>query len=109
MDAVLLLQPTVTAVGYEGNGDYFLDPVGRPRRRRGREVAPFLFTGVQLLHRRLFDAVPDPVFSLVRLYDHAEAEERLGAIVHDGEWCHVGTPEGLAATRERLSSYRIER
>jgi MurNAc alpha-1-phosphate uridylyltransferase len=109
MDAVLLLQPTVTAVGYEGDGDYFLDPVGRPRRRREREVAPYLFAGIQLLHRRLFDEVPGPIFSLVRLFDRAEAAGRLGAILHDGEWYHVGTPQGLAATRERLSSHRIQR
>ena len=108
MDAVLLLQPTLSAVGYDGSGDYFIDPVGRPRRRREREVAPYLFAGLQLLHRRLFDTAPGPVFSLVRLFDRAEAEERLGAVVHDGEWYHVGTPEGLALTRERLSVHRIE-
>src|SRR6516162_1742669 len=34
MDAVLLLQPTATAVGYEGSGDYFLDPQKNLRRRR---------------------------------------------------------------------------
>lgn len=109
MDAVLLLQRTVTAVGYEGSGDYLLDPSGTPRRRREREVAPFLFAGVQLLHRRLFDGVPDRVFSLVRLFDRAEQAGRLHAIVHDGEWYHIGTPAGLAATRERLSWHRIER
>ncbi len=109
MDAVLLLQRRVTAIGYEGDGDFFLDPAGRPRRRREREVAPYLFAGIQLLHRRLFDEVPGPIFSLVRLFDRAEAAGRLGAIVHDGEWYHVGTPQGLAATRERLSSHRIER
>jgi N-acetyl-alpha-D-muramate 1-phosphate uridylyltransferase len=109
MDAVLLLQRTVTAVGYAGDGDYFLDPAGRPRRRREREVAPFLFAGIQLLHRRLFEGVPQPVFSLIRLFDRAEKAGRLHAIVHDGEWYHVGTPAGLAATRERLSSRRIER
>jgi len=109
MDAVLLLQRRVTAIGYEGDGDFFLDPAGRPRRRREREVAPYLFAGIQLLHRRLFDELPGPIFSLVRLFDHAEAAGRLGAIVHDGEWYHVGTPEGLAATRERLSSHRVER
>lgn len=109
MDAVLLLQRTVTAVGYEGIGDYFLDALRRPRRRREREVAPYLFAGIQLLHRRLFEELPGPVFSLVRLFDRAEAAGRLRAIVHDGEWFHVGTPEGLAATRERLSSHRIER
>ena len=109
MDAVLLLQRRVTAIGYEGDGDFFLDPAGRPRRRREREVAPYLFAGIQLLHHRLFDEVPGPIFSLVRLFDRAEAAGRLGAIVHDGEWYHVGTPQGLAATRERLSSHRIER
>ena len=109
MDAILLFQRTVTAVGYDGIGDYFLDPLGRPRRRREREVAPYLFGGIQLLHRRLFEGVDAPVFSLVRLYDRAEQAGRLRAIVHDGEWYHIGTPAGLAATRERLSSHRVER
>ena len=108
-DGVILLQPTVTAIGYEGRGDYFLDPPGNPRHRREREVAPYLFAGIQLLHRRLFDTTPGRVFSLVRLFDRAEAAGRLAAIVHDGEWYHVGTPEGLAMTRERLSSHRVER
>ena len=109
MDGVLLLQPTTTAVGYDGSGDYFLDAEGNPRRRREAEVAPYLFAGIQLLHRRLFDAAAGPVFSLVRLFDHAEAAGRLAAIEHDGEWYHVGTPEGLALTRERLYPHCIER
>ena len=57
MDAVLLLQRTATAVGYEGSGDYFLDPLGTPRRRGEREIAPYLFAGIQLLHRRAFDGI----------------------------------------------------
>ncbi len=109
MDAVLLLHRSVAAVGYEGRGDYFLDGLGTPRRRGEREVAPFIFTGLQLLQRRLFDGIGEPRFSLNLLYDRAEAAGRLHAIVHDGEWFHIGTPEGLAATRARLSSHRIER
>ena len=109
MDAVLLLQRTVNAVGYDGDGDYLLDPAGKPRRRREREIAPFLFAGIQLLHRRLFDDWTERAFSLVRLFDRAEEAGRLHAIVHDGEWYHIGTPAGLAATRGRLSSHRIER
>ena len=109
MDAVLLLQRTTNAIGYEGNGDYFLDPLGNPRRRSEREIAPYIFTGVQLLHRRLFDGIGDKRFSLNRLYDRANEAGRLHAIVHDGEWYHVGTPEGLAATRARLASHRIGR
>ena len=108
-DAALLLQRTVTAVGYEGSGDYLIDPSGKPHRRREREVAPFLFAGIQLLHRRIFAGISDRIFSSVRLFDRAEQAERLQAIVHDGEWYHIGTPQGLAASRERLASHRIER
>jgi MurNAc alpha-1-phosphate uridylyltransferase len=109
MDALLLMQRTTGAIGYEGPGDYFLDPLGIPRRRGEREVAPYIFAGIQILHRRLFDGVEDTVFSLKKLYDRAEDAGRLGAIIHDGEWFHIGTPEGLEATRARLASHRIER
>jgi MurNAc alpha-1-phosphate uridylyltransferase len=108
MDAILLLQRTITATGYEGRGDYFLDPLGLPTRRAEREVAPYIFAGVQVLHRRLFAGVEDTVFSLKRLYDRAEDAGRLAAIVHDGEWFHVGTPQGLEATRARLAELRQE-
>jgi MurNAc alpha-1-phosphate uridylyltransferase len=109
MDAILLLQRTVTAVGYDGSGDYLIDASGHPHRRGEREIAPFLFAGLQLLHSRAFAGISDRVFSLVRIFDRAEEAGRLQAIVHDGEWYHIGTPQGLAATRERLSSHRIER
>lgn len=109
MDAVLLLQRTVSAVGYDGSGDYLLDPAGKPRRRREQEIAPFLFAGIRLLHRRLFDTWTARTFSMVPLFDRAEETGRLHAIVHDGEWYHISTPAGLAATRERLTSHRVER
>jgi len=104
-----LLQRTATAIGYEGSGDYLIDRSGRPRRREEREIAPFLFAGLQLLQRRAFVGISDRVFSLVRLFDRAEEAKRLRAVVHDGEWYHIGTPQGLAATRERLSLDRLER
>ena len=66
------------------------------------EPAPYLFAGIQLLHRRLFADPPGRIFSLVRLFDRAEAAGRLRAIEHDGQWFHVGTPQGLAETRKRL-------
>jgi N-acetyl-alpha-D-muramate 1-phosphate uridylyltransferase len=95
MDALLLMQPTATAVGYEGRGDFFLDPAGVPRRRKDREVAPLLFAGVQILHPRLFAGAPSGKFSLNVLYDRALDEGRLSGIVHDGRWFHVGTPDAL--------------
>jgi len=108
-DAVLLFQRTTNAVGYDGGGDYFLDSLGVPRRRGECEIAPYIFAGVQLLHRRLFASIAERRFSLNLVYDRAERAGRLAAIVHDGEWYHIGTPGGLEATRDRLFSHRIER
>jgi N-acetyl-alpha-D-muramate 1-phosphate uridylyltransferase len=108
-DALLLLQRTASAVGYDGAGDFIVDPLGRVRRRREREVAPHLFAGVQLLAKRLFSDCMPGKFSLNPLYDRAIAEERLAAIVHDGEWYHIGTPEGLKLAEARLATHRTER
>lgn len=99
MDAYLLLYPTVRVGFYDGAGDYFLDPLGKARRRAD-EIAPFLFTGIQLLHPRLFAQCPVAPFSLNRLYDRAEAEGRLFGRVHDGLWHHLGTKAGLAAAEQ---------
>lgn len=103
MDGVLLLQPTVTAVGYDGRGDFVLGPDGRIRRRRELEVAPFLFSGVQILHPRLFENSPDGFFSLNLLYDRAIEAGRLYGIRHDGAWYHVSTPRHLAEVEARLA------
>ncbi len=96
MDALLLLQPTATAFGYQGPGDFFVDETGRVTRRRQGEVSPTLFAGVQILHPRLFAGAAPGKFSLNRLYDQAQAAGRLYAIVHDGAWYHIGTPDALA-------------
>jgi MurNAc alpha-1-phosphate uridylyltransferase len=101
-DCALLMQETVPAVGYEGRGDFALDPLGVPRRRRENEVVPFLFAGVQLLSRRLFAGERVEPFSMNRLWDKAIAQGRIIAIVHDGTWYDVGTVAGLSATESRL-------
>jgi MurNAc alpha-1-phosphate uridylyltransferase len=93
MDGLLLMQRMTALSSDAGQGDYFLDPLGRASRRTGHAVAPYLFAGIQILHPRLFDGAPGGAFSLNRLYDRAEAAGRLWGIVHDGAWYHVGTPE----------------
>ena len=54
MDALLLLCPLARALGYEGAGDFFRHDDGRLSRRGTAAAAPFVFTGTQILHPRLF-------------------------------------------------------
>lgn len=96
MDGLLLLHPTVDAYGYAGMGDFCIDVTGRLSQRPERELSPYLFTGIQILHPRLFEGAPEGPFRLRHLYDRAIENERLYGVVHDGEWFHVGTAEGLA-------------
>lgn len=102
MDALLLLQRTATAVGYDGHGDFFVDSDGHLTRRREKQISPVLFAGVQILHPRLFAGLEPGRFSLNRLYDRAQSEERLFGIVHDGGWYHCGTPDALPVVEARL-------
>jgi MurNAc alpha-1-phosphate uridylyltransferase len=103
MDALLLMTPTITSFGYEGQGDFFLDTDGLARRRSGSEVSPYVFAGVQILHPRLFHDLPEGPFSLNVLYNRAQDEGRLYGVAHDGEWYHIGTPEALAEAETLLA------
>ena len=112
MDALLLLHPTVNAVGYDGPGDFILAPGGRLRRRREREVAPLVFSGIQMFHPRLFKATPEGPFSLNLVYDKAAEAERLWGLRHDGEWFHIGTPDNLRDVEDALhplSEHSVQR
>jgi MurNAc alpha-1-phosphate uridylyltransferase len=103
MDALLLMSFTVDAIGYAGLGDFMMSDDGRLSRREEKCVSPFVFSGIQVLHPRLFDAAPNGAFSLNRLYDKAESEGRLFGLIHEGTWMHVGTPEGVAAAEDVLN------
>ncbi len=104
MDALLLLHPTVEAYGYHGDGDFVVDAVGRLSRRPEHSIAPYLFTGIQILHPRLFIAAPAGAFSLNVLYDRAMEVERLFGHLHDGKWFHVGTPGDLTVVEAYLTA-----
>jgi MurNAc alpha-1-phosphate uridylyltransferase len=96
MDALLLLAPTATSIGYEGRGDYALAADGRLRRRAEREIVPFVYAGTAILAPALFAAAPAGTFSLTRLFDRAEAQGRLHGLRLEGLWMHVGTPAAIA-------------
>lgn len=103
MDVLLLLHPTKTAVGYEGQGDFFMDEGGQISRRNPGQPAPFMFTGVQLLSPALFEGSPEGAFSLNLIYDKALATGRLFGLPHEGQWLHVGTEEALMVATEIIN------
>lgn len=105
MDALLLLAPTVGAVGYDGPGDFTMDSAGRLRRRVERMVAPYVYTGIQLLHPRLFRDSPDGFFSINLLWDRAIAEGRLFGLRHEGAWFQASTPMQLTAIETHLARH----
>ena len=62
MDALLLLVPQARAQNHRGQGDFHMDRQGRLKRRRPAHVAPFVFTGVQMLSKRLLRDAPTGPF-----------------------------------------------
>lgn len=105
MDALLLLAPRQRSVGYDGPGDFISDSRGRLTRRGQAPAAPYVFTGLQMLHPRLFTDAAQGAFSLNLLYDHAIAQGRLFGIEHTGHWYHIGTPAGLALADAALEQW----
>jgi MurNAc alpha-1-phosphate uridylyltransferase len=107
MDILLLLHPKHKAIGFEGSGDFFLEANGHPRRRGEAQEAPYVFTGTQLLHPRLFKDTPEGAFSMNVLYDRQRSSDgvlgRVKGIIHDGDWLHVGDPEGLNLAEQYFS------
>jgi MurNAc alpha-1-phosphate uridylyltransferase len=107
MDVLMLLHRTVAAVGYDGTGDYFADPLGLLKRRQPGEVAPHVYAGIHVLQPRVLKDAPTGAFSLNRAFDGAEAAGRLYGIAHDGLWFHVGTPGELAEVQRYLDELRL--
>jgi len=103
MDALLLLVRHTGAFNHEGAGDFHMDPLGHIRRRRPGGVAPFIYTGIQLVSHRLLRDAPQGPFSTNLLWDRAIEEGRLFGLVYTGQWFDVGTPQAIAPTQERLT------
>jgi MurNAc alpha-1-phosphate uridylyltransferase len=104
MDALLLMIPQSRANCHSGPGDFHMDPVGRLRRRGPGRVAPFVYTGLQMLSKSLFDGVAVEPFSMNRLWDRAAAKGRLYGVVHQGLWFDVGTAAAVRQTEQLLGA-----
>jgi len=104
MDALLLLVPQARALNHRGIGDFHMDRAGRIRRRERSHVAPFVFTGIQMVAKHLLRDAPDGPFSTNILWDRAIDEGRAFGAVHQGLWFDVGTPQSIPMTEAALEN-----
>jgi len=102
MDALLLLVPLARAQNHKGMGDFHMTRTGRLRRRERSHVAPFVFTGIQMMSKRLLKDAPNGPFSTNIFWDRAIAEGRCFGVVHQGLWFDVGTPKSIKLTEAAL-------
>lgn len=104
MDALLLMVPLARAHNHRGQGDFHLAADGRiSKRRQPGRVAPFVWTGIQILHPRLIvDAPPGP-FSTNLFWNRAIDAGRAYGQVHQGLWFDVGTPAAIGKTEALLA------
>ena len=101
MDALLLLAPRAQARGHSGTGDFVLDGEGRIARAAGAEAPVYL--GAQIIRTEGLAEIGDEVFSLNRLWDRMIARGRAFGLIHQGGWCDVGRPEGIAEAEALLA------
>ncbi len=105
MDALLLVVPHARANCHRGRGDFHMNALGALRRRKPNGVAPFVYTGIQLVSKRLFEGdLPEGPFSTNLLWTRAIAAGRCFGAVHQGLWFDIGQPENIAATEALLNA-----
>jgi MurNAc alpha-1-phosphate uridylyltransferase len=102
MDAALLLARREGSIGFEGDGDFFLEPDGMLRFRGDAASAPYAYMGVHITRPDYAAAGPDGPFSLSPLWRASAAAGRLFGCVMDGDWMHVGDPLARDQAEARL-------
>jgi MurNAc alpha-1-phosphate uridylyltransferase len=102
MDILLLMAPTANSIGYSGQGDYAMLADGSLRKRREHQVVPFVYAGAAIIAPAIFDGAPHGEFSLTKMFDKANEQDRLFGLRLDGVWMHVGTPDAVTAAEEAL-------
>jgi MurNAc alpha-1-phosphate uridylyltransferase len=80
-----------------------MSAAGALKRRKVGSVAPFVYTGVQIVAKRLLDGdLPEGPFSTNLLWDRAIAKGRLFGSVHEGLWFDIGAPPNIRKAEEIL-------
>jgi MurNAc alpha-1-phosphate uridylyltransferase len=104
MDVLMLVVPFARANNTQGQGDFEMDGNGHLSRRVPGTNAPYVWTGVQMLSKRLLVDPPADVFSTNIFWDRAITKGRCFGLIHDGLWFDVGYPAAIPATEAILNN-----
>jgi N-acetyl-alpha-D-muramate 1-phosphate uridylyltransferase len=103
MDDLLMVVPLERALGFDGPGDFFIDPEGRLEHRSGRPSAPLAYMGLHMLDPRLIDAWPQARHGIFEHWMGFAGRGRLHGVVAGGLWMHVGDPAAREAAEAELT------
>lgn len=95
-DALLVL---TSNPAHHPAGDFQLHPDGTVTEDGPDKLT---FTGISLLHRRLFQSLDDQSGKLGPVLRQAMADQRVRGVEHRGQWVDVGTPDRLQALDQTL-------
>ncbi len=104
MDVLMLVVPFERAGNTQGIGDFDIDEHGRLSRDGPRRERPYVWTGIQLIAKRVVADPPAEAFSTNVFWDRAIAAKRCFGLVHDGDWFDVGYPAAIGMTEALLAS-----
>jgi N-acetyl-alpha-D-muramate 1-phosphate uridylyltransferase len=100
MDLLFLLLPADQARSATGRSDFVMDDEGRVEWAKGRKG--YLYLGAQIIDPAILAPDPGPAFSLHAAWTRAMLAGRAFGLLHQGDWCDVGHPEGIAEAEAML-------
>ena len=104
MDGLLLLLKQSNALGYSGQGDFFLDKANKLQRRGAKPLAPYIYSGVQIIKTERLVEISEIDFSISVLWEKMIAAGRFCGVVSNGPWGDVGHPEGIKAAKQKATN-----
>ena len=97
--ALLLVMPVERCRGRNPPGDFAMDDEGRLT-----PGGPWVYLGAQMLDPAPLAGIPKDAFSLWEVWRPLIAAGRMRGLAWDGDWCDVGTPDGIARAEEMLGT-----
>ena len=97
MEVLVILIKKELLFGYSGKGDFNLVAENKKLSRvtKSSDKAKYVYTGLQLVHPKVFTNINKEKFSFTEIFDDAIQNKTLYGLVDDRKWFHIGTTETL--------------